>query len=150
MFPSREPLNRRRTAAPDQKKSRHHEVDVSSGTQLFSWSMWEEGLKERDIRNVTFDFSPGHGDDDDVNRHAVVEKRKTCGTKEFGPSQRSAGSLAGVQRHDPVTVKLEATRSADPALPVAETTPSEEKAIAERSHAPTPAEDPLSFSYLYP
>ena len=86
------------------KKSRHHEVDVSSGTQLFSRSTWEEGLKERDIWNVTFDFSPGHGDDDDVNRHAVIEKRKTCGTKEFGPSQRSAGSLAGVHRHDPVTV----------------------------------------------
>ena len=86
------------------KKSRHHEVDVSSGTQLFSWSTWEEGLKEREIRNATFDFSPEHGDDDDANRHAVIEKRKTCGTKEFGPSQRSAGSLAGVHRHDPVTV----------------------------------------------
>ena len=59
------------------KKSRHHEVDVSSGTQLFSWSTWEEGLKEREIRNVTFDFSPEHGDDEDANRHAVVEKRKT-------------------------------------------------------------------------
>ena len=30
------------------KKSRHHEVDVSSGTQLFSRSTWEAGLKERD------------------------------------------------------------------------------------------------------
>ena len=98
-------MDRRRTAAPDRKKkSRHHEVDVSSGTQLFSRSTWEEGLKERDIWNVTFDFSPEHGDDEDANRDAVVEKRKTCGAKEFGPSQRSAGSLAGVHRHDPVTV----------------------------------------------
>ena len=98
-------MDRRRTAAPDRKKkSRHHEVDVSSGTQLFSRSTWEEGLKERDIWNVTFDFSPEHGDDEDANRHAVVEKRKTCSAKEFGPSQRSAGSLAGVHRHDPVTV----------------------------------------------
>ena len=56
------------------------------------------------IRNVTIDFSPEHGDDEDANRDAVVEKRKTCGAKEFGPSQRSAGSLAGVHRHDPVTV----------------------------------------------
>ena len=87
-----------------EKKSRHHEVDVSSSTQLFSRSTWEEGLKERDIWNVTFDFSPEHGNDEDANRHAVVEKRKTCGAKEFGPSQRSAGSLAGVHRHDPVTV----------------------------------------------
>ena len=79
-------------------------MDVSSGTQLFSRSTWEEGLKERDNWNATFDFSPEHGDDDDANRHAVVEKRKTCGAKEFGPSQRSAGSLAGVHRHDPVTV----------------------------------------------
>ena len=30
------------------KKSRHHEVDVSSGTQLFSRSTWEAGLEERD------------------------------------------------------------------------------------------------------
>ena len=79
-------------------------MDVSSGTQLFSRSTWEEGLKERDNWNATFDFSPEHGEDDDANRHAVVEKRKTCGAKEFGPSQRSAGSLAGVHRHDPVTV----------------------------------------------
>ena len=56
------------------------------------------------IRNVTIDFRPEQGDGEDANRHAVVEKRKTCGAKEFGPSQRSAGSLAGVHRHDPVTV----------------------------------------------
>jgi len=51
------------------------------------------------IRNVTIDFRPEQGDGEDANRHAVVEKRKTCGAKEFGPSQRSAGSLAGVHRH---------------------------------------------------
>jgi len=39
-----------------------------------------------------------------VNRHAFIEKGKTCGAKEFQPSQRSAGSLAGVHRHDPVTM----------------------------------------------
>ena len=98
-----------------EKKSRHHEVDVSSGTQLFSRSTWEEGLKERDIWNVTFDFSPEHGDDEDANRDAVVEKRKTCGAKEFGPSQRSAGSLAGVHRHDqPLSMRK---RTHYPSLP---------------------------------
>ena len=39
-----------------------------------------------------------------VNCHAVIEKGKTCGAEEFQPSQKSAGSLAGVHRHDPVTV----------------------------------------------
>ena len=39
-----------------------------------------------------------------VNCHAVIEKGKTCGAEEFQPSQKSAGSLAGVHRHDTVTV----------------------------------------------
>ena len=55
------------------------------------------------IRNVTSDFSPEHGDDDDANRHAVVEKRKTGGTKEFGPSQRSAEGAAAAPRKTRVT-----------------------------------------------
>ena len=69
-------------------------------------SAWEEKHKERQNRNVTFDISPEHGDDPEVNRHAVIEEGKTCGASEFRPSQRSAGSLAGVHRHDPVTVDL--------------------------------------------
>ena len=39
-----------------------------------------------------------------VNCHAVIEKGKACGAEEFQPSQKSAGSLAGVHRHDTVTV----------------------------------------------
>ena len=97
-------MDRRRTAAPDQKRSRAitrwtYRPALSSSPE----ARGRQGLKSG-IRNVTSDFSPEHGDGEDANRHAVVEKRKTCGAKEFGPSQRSAGSLAGVHRHDPVTV----------------------------------------------
>ena len=97
-------MDRRRTAAPDQKRSRAitrwtYRPALSSSPE----ARGRQGLKSG-IRNVTIDFSPEQGDGKDANRHAVVEKRKTCGAKEFGPSQRSAGSLAGVHRHDPVTV----------------------------------------------
>ena len=97
-------MDRRRTAAPDQKRSRAitrwtYRPALSSSPE----ARGRQGLKSG-IRNVTIDFSPEQGDGEDANRHAVVEKRKTCGAKEFGPSQRSAGSLAGVHRHDPVTV----------------------------------------------
>ena len=97
-------MDRRRTAAPDQKRSRAitrwtYRPALSSSPE----ARGRQGLKSG-IRNVTSDFSPEHGDGEDANRHAVVEKRKTCSAKEFGPSQRSAGSLAGVHRHDPVTV----------------------------------------------
>ena len=97
-------MDRRRTAAPDQKRSRAitrwtYRPALSSSPE----ARGRQGLKSG-IRNVTIDFRPEQGDGEDANRHAAVEKRKTCGAKEFGPSQRSAGSLAGVHRHDPVTV----------------------------------------------
>ena len=94
------------------------------------------------IRNVTIDFSPEQGDGEDANRHAVVEKRKTCGAKEFRAEPEIGRIASRSSSPRPRHGELEATRSADPGLPVAETTPSEEKAIAERSHAPTTAEDP--------